>query len=172
MSEEKTPRELLANRVVKMIREIGGIIDKHVENNEAALDLTCKIHRYADLSGYLCYSTDETINQQYYQETEIWPKCPIKFTGGLENEPEYPLIEVCTLTECSEFDNCWASKTRTPPGGIDLVDFIPEPNPDWPEFRQWLYRNREPTPIFKTEEATNQYYVDLEREYREKGLYP
>lgn len=119
----KTPRELLADRVVKMIFDIGDIIDEHVEDSEAALDLTCKIHRYADQSGYLLYSSDETINEQYFQETEIMPQCPIKFTGGLENEPEYPLKALCPLIKCEDYSVCWAARSLNPPTCADYGDY-------------------------------------------------
>jgi len=124
--EQKTPREILANRVVKMIFEIGDIIDKHMINDDAALELTCLIHKYADVSGYLNYSTDEILNAQYYQETEISPKCPISFTGGLENEPEYPLKALCPLIKCDDYNTCWAAHKLAPGETHDMGDWNTE----------------------------------------------
>ena len=132
----KTPRELLANRVVKMIYEIGDIIDKNMSNDDAALELTCKIHHYADLSGYLNYSTDEILNAQYHQETKILPNCPIAFTGGLENEPKYPLKTICPHIECLDRETCWAAYTLEP----GVTDLTGEFNAEWDD-------NAERTPI-------------------------
>lgn len=122
---EKSPRDRLADRVVKMIFDMEKIINDNIKDDKAALELTCLIHKYAETAAYLQHSTDEELEAEHFYETEVLPKCPISFQGGKENEPEYPLKELCTLTYCKEYSSCWAARSLSPPI-IDLGDYPDE----------------------------------------------
>jgi len=125
MSVTKAPRDILADKIVKMIFDIGDVIDKYIPDDEA-LDFTCLIHSYARLAEYMAKNTNEQLEKAYIMETVYWPKCPIGVTDEqIEQGYDEPLKELCPYKECPEHNaDCWGTYRLTPPGTHDAEKFF------------------------------------------------
>ena len=153
--EERTPREILADKAHDQYLEIAGIINKYVP---LKAQLNLKLHQHFSLREYLASKTDEEIHSDYVFETEFLPKCPIMWRVG-EPEPEYPLKAPCCFTDCPQFSpDCWGAVGVKPITVVDLGDCVQMKHKGWSDFRQWLYENKRPTPVFRDKKYEKKYY--------------
>ena len=172
MSEEKTGREILAQKMFEQCMELLTLTDKYVPQKH---EFTSKFTRYISSVEYIVSHTAAEIERDYIYETRFVDRCPIVVTDEQieSGEANKPLTELCPHKDCPKYSpDCWATFSLTPPTCMDAGSLFWEPPPDWSDFRVWLHENKKPTPYFDDEDYEAKFYAKLEQEYRDKGLYP
>jgi len=152
-------------------KEVIDPIFEHMDKDKATAVIG-NIWRCENLGNYKQNTSEEQMQKDLVYEENFIDKCNLITTneqieaGGPQN------TELCPHTDCPKYGpDCWGTYSLTQPETIDLGDFNAEYTTD-PTFRGYLRNQKKPTPTFKDKEYEKQFYLDLEQEYRDKGLYP
>jgi hypothetical protein len=110
MSEKKTAREELSDRISATFEEKMNILKKLPQRDQLRLiQIECQMENMA--SGF-----DYTDAQLEWDRADGMKRCPITYTDEeIEANVKKPLTKLCIEKDCPEYKGCWATRQLEAP---------------------------------------------------------